>query len=137
MDVRKLEPADIQQVVDVFIEAYDREWTTEQARPYLEKFYGFEPESCLVGVYQGELVGAVLGYSYPRKDEVVLFVQELFVHPKHRHHGVGRKLVEALRARFDNPQVNIKPLVKAREGVLAFYNSLGFDQDQAFTFYDE
>jgi ribosomal protein S18 acetylase RimI-like enzyme len=138
MDIRTMESADLDPVSSVFVEAYGEGWTAPQAKSYLGKFFGFEPESCLVASIEGRIVGAILGYSYPRQSDVVLFVQELFVAPSQRSHGVGRQLVAALRGRFvHNPKVAIKPLVKAPPNVHSFYNSLGFDREQAFSFYDE
>jgi ribosomal protein S18 acetylase RimI-like enzyme len=139
MDVQTMRREDLDRVVAVFLDSYAEGWTAEQAKSYLSKFYGFEPESCLIGVEPGgRIAGAVLGYSYPRKHEVILFIQELFVHPDLRSRGWGRALVGALRGRFaENPRVNVKPLVKAPPSVHSFYNSLGFERDHAFTFYDE
>ena len=137
MDVRTMRREDLDPVARVFVAAYEEGWTAEQAKSYLEKFYGFEPDSCLVATEQGAIVGAILGYSYPRQREIILFIQELFVHPEARSRGFGRKLVGALRGRFsENPKVNVKPLVKAPPSVHSFYNSLGFDREKAFTFYD-
>jgi ribosomal protein S18 acetylase RimI-like enzyme len=139
MDVRAMQPGDLDAVTELFLQSYSDGWTAEQARTYLEKFFGFEPASCLVGIDpRGNIAGAILGYSYPRGPELILFVQELFVHPAARNQGWGRKLFSALRGRFsENPKVNIKPLVKAPPHVHRFYNSLGFDREQAFSFYDE
>src|SRR5262249_4919210 len=127
MDVRTMRPEDLGKVTQVFVAAYDEGWTESQARSYLEKFFGFEPASCLVALDEGQIVGAILGYSYPRRNEVILFIQELFVHPDARSRGCGRTLVGALRSRFADPKVNVKPLVKAPPSVHSFYGSLGFD----------
>ena len=138
MNIRTMQRADLDDATLAFIAAYGEGWTREQAKSYLTKFFGFEPESCLVAEdEQKQIVGAVLGYSYPRQSDLVLFVQELFVRPDGRSKGVGRELVTKLRAKFTHPKINIKPLVKAPESVHSFYNHLGFERDQAFTFYDE
>lgn len=136
MEIKPFRKQHLDDVVRVFVRAYEG-WTPAEARAYLEKFHSFEPESCLVALAGGQIVGAILGYSFPRRKELILFIQELFVDPDHRKAGIGRRLVEALRKSFvDNPKVNITPLVKADTTVLSFYNSLGFDSDQLITFYD-
>lgn len=139
MEIRKITPEDLDRVAELFVQAYGEDWTLAQARRYLEKFYRFEPESCLLAREpDGRVVGAVLGYSYYRRDQLVLYLQELFVHPEYRSRGYGRALLEALRGSFEqSPHVKVKPLVKAPPSVLSFYNSLGFNRDEAFTFYDE
>ena len=122
-------------VVEVFLKAYDG-WTADDAHEYLEKFQGFEPESCLVAVDGDSIVGAILGYSYRRRTDLILFIQELFVNPEYRHKGVGKQLVTSLRGSFvKNPKVNVTPLVKADNAVLNFYNSLGFESDQMTSFF--
>ena len=137
MEIKPLRKENLEAVVAVFMRAYQG-WTAEEARKYLEKFHGFEPESCLCAIENGKVCGAVLGYSYPRQQEVVLFIQELFVEPSGRQKGVGRRLVEALRNSFlHNPRVTVTPLVKAEANVLSFYNSLGFEHESMVTFYDD
>jgi ribosomal protein S18 acetylase RimI-like enzyme len=138
MEIRKIAPEELDEVARLFVSAYGEDWTAEQARRYLEKFYRFEPEACLVAFEpHGRLAGAIFGYSYYRKDQLVLFIQEIFVHPQFRHQGLGRALVQALRGTFtEKPETKITPLVNAPPSVLSFYNSLGFNREQAFTFYD-
>ncbi len=137
MDIKALRKEQLDGVVDVFMKAYDG-WTRDGVAQYLSKFHSFEPESCLVAVDDGRIVGAVLGYSYRRREDLILFIQELFVDPTQRHKGCGRLLVEALRASFvKNPKVSVTPLVKADTTVLNFYNSLGFEHEQSVSFYNE
>ncbi len=134
-----MQPGDLDGAVRLYLEAYRAKWTEAAARTYLERFYHFEPQSCLVAVEpDGRVTGAILGYSYEKETGVVLFIQELFVLPSLRKQGVGKKLVAALRDAFSgNPQVKVTPLVKADTTVLNFYNSLGFEREKAFTFFDE
>jgi ribosomal protein S18 acetylase RimI-like enzyme len=138
-NIRKIEPNELDTLAALYVRAYGDGWTVPQAKRYLEKFYGFEPASCLAARDEsGRIVGAVLAYSYYRKEQLVLFVQELFVDPDFRNRGYGRSLLSTLRGAFAvSPAVNITPIVNAPPGLLAFYNSLGFGREQAFTFYDE
>lgn len=139
MEIRRIAPEELDGVAQLFVSAYGEDWTLEQAKRYLGKFYRFEPEACLVAFEPyGRLVGAIFGYSYYRKNQLVLFIQEIFVHPEFRHRGLGRALVKAVRGTFtERLETKITPLVNASPSVLSFYNSLGFNREQAFTFYDE
>lgn len=139
MKVRKLEEMDLGPLAKLYVQAYQHhhaDETIETARPYLEKFYRFEPTSCFVVEEEGgRLAGAVLGYTYQKFGRPVLFLQELFVDPEARHKGYGRELVAALReAVGQHFSVKVVPLIKADTAVLNFYNSLGFEQEQVFSF---
>jgi len=137
METRPIKKEELEAATRVFMKAYPEGWAIERATGYLTKFWGFEPESCL-GVFDdaGEMVGGIFGYSYFKHDYLVLYIQELFVDPDCRHQGYGKALVKALRDKHQKATVKIKPLVKADTPVLNFYNSLGFETNQAITFFD-
>lgn len=128
---------DLTRVAELYLAAYDASWSVEGARAYIEKFYRFEPERALLLLDgDGRLAGAVLGYSFERESGVVLYIQELMVHPDFRNKGYGKTLVQRLRESLikSASRVSIKPLVKADTTVLNFYNSLGFERDRAVSF---
>ena len=130
---------DVGAVAQLHLDAYEVEWQVDKARAYIEKFYRFEPTACFVAEDGGRLVGATLGYSFERETGLVLFSQELTVHPDFRHKGVAKQLVSKLRESVGGRHtVKVKPIVKADTGVLNFYNSLGFEKDKAISFsFDE
>lgn len=136
MEIRPMTDGDLDAVARLYLDAYGVSWTPEGARAYLEKFYRFDPALCLVATLEGRLGGAVLGYSFEKESGVVLFIQELMVHPDHRSRGYGKSLVTQLRESLVKrpSHVKVKPLVKADTGVLNFYNSLGFEKDRVVTF---
>lgn len=140
MQVRRVKESDLARLAEIYVDAYreQHEDDAEKAKGYLAKFFAFEPDRCYVAEEAGgELVGAVFAYSYTKLGRAVLFLQELFVAPDRRHKGYGRKLVSKLRDDFGKARVKVVPLVKADTGVLNFYNSLGFEKDQVFSFFDE
>jgi L-amino acid N-acyltransferase YncA len=139
MKIRQLREGDLDALAAVYLEAYDPTWTQEGARRYLDKFRGFEPDSCyVIQEDDGSLSGAILAYSYTRKTGLVIFIQELFVNPEHRKHGYGKRLVSTLRDSFsEKHRVNVVPLIKADTTVMSFYNSLGFEKDQGVFFMDD
>jgi ribosomal protein S18 acetylase RimI-like enzyme len=135
MKIRSINEADLSQLAEVYVRAYKehQEENFEDARAYLEKFCKFDPDCCLAAEDDGgELAGAVIGYSYRKAGRQVLFLQELFIDPDKRHAGFGRELVSSLRAKFENPRVNVVPLVKGDTRVANFYNSLGFEREPVF-----
>jgi ribosomal protein S18 acetylase RimI-like enzyme len=137
MNIRLLQESDLDSIAQLYVKAYKdhhAEETVESAKPYLEKFFRFEPEGCYVADDEGTIAGAILAYSYQKFGRPVLFLQELFVDPEGRHKGVGRQLVARLREGFADAAVKVVPLIKADTAVLNFYNSLGFEQEQVFSF---
>lgn len=135
MQTRLMRESDIPAAARLYLEAYQTDWTEAAAQKYLARFFRFEPESCVVVEEENQLTGALLAYSYERQSGLVVFIQELFVSPKNRKRGQGRRLVSFLREAFQNPKISVTPLVKADTSVLNFYNSLGFEQDRAVSFY--
>jgi len=132
-----MKDGDVATVARLYLEAYGVDWSLDGAKAYIEKFYRFEPASCWVAAEDdGRLAGAILAYSFERESGVVLFIQELCVHPESRSKGYGKSLVTKLRDSLARrpSYVKIKPLVKADTGVLNFYNSLGFEKDKVVTF---
>ena len=129
---------DLDVLAQLYLRAYGVSWNERGARSYIEKFFNFEPASCLVVVDGDTPMGAIMGFSFEKESGLVLFIQELFVDPVHRDRGAGKRLVAALREAVAPNSVKIKPLVKADTSVLNFYNSLGFEEDIAVHFsFDE
>lgn len=141
MQIRKMTAEDVDAVARLYLSAYGVDWTEAGAARYIGRFFGFEPESCLVAIEGGgALAGAVLAYTFEKETGVTLYIQELFVRPDARHKGYGKQLVTRLRESLTKKasSVKVKPLVKADVGVLNFYNSLGFERGKAVSFsFDE
>ena len=132
-----MKDGDAAAVARLYLDAYGVDWSVEGARSYVEKFYRFEPASCLVVTEDdGRVTGAILAYSFEKESGLVLYIQELCVHPEFRSKGYGKSLVTRLRESLSRrpSYVKVKPLVKADTGVLNFYNSLGFEKDKVVTF---
>lgn len=135
MEIRPLAITDFDRLTKTFVRAYGGGWSEDVARRYLVKFFHFEAESCLAAIEDGKLVGAILGYSYLKQENLVMFIQELFVDPDYRHGGYGTELVKALRRSFSASQaVEVTPMVKGDTQVLNFYNSLGFELPTSISF---
>ena len=138
LDIRPMRPSDLDATALLYLKAYHAKWQNDGAKQYLKKFFDFEPGSCLVAIEGDRIIGAILGYSFQKESGHVLFIQELFVDPETRNKGLGKGLVARLRETTSAGSVEIKPLVKADTSVLNFYNSLGFEKDNAVSFsFDE
>src|SRR5262245_738148 len=125
MEIRRMQREDIPTVAKLYLAAYGVKWNEAGAERYITKFFEFDPGNCLCATEPNATVsGAVLGYSFEREFGLVLFIQELMVHPEYRKRGYGKQLVAALRESCEKSpsRVSIKPLVKADTGVLNFYN---------------
>jgi ribosomal protein S18 acetylase RimI-like enzyme len=135
MEIRRMKDDDVGAVAQLHLDAYAVAWNLDKARAYIEKFYRFEPTACFVALEGDRIMGATLGYSFERETGLILFIQELTVHPDFRHQGVAKKIVSTLRESVGGRHtVKVKPIVKADTGVLNFYNSLGFEKDKAVSF---
>lgn len=134
MEIRSMQTEDLEAVARLYLQSYRVKWQPEAAQNYLQKFFDFEPSSCLVAIDRGRIVGAILGYSFQKESRPVLFIQELFVDPESRNRGCGKSLIMRLREVSVPSAVEVKPLVKADTSVLNFYNSLGFEKDTAISF---
>jgi len=138
MNIRKVEKNDLQLLANLLVESYEEGWSIQRALEYLEKFYDFEPDGCLLAEDGEKILGAVFAYSYYKKDIFIVFLQELFVAPNARHKGIAREIISKLRNSFEeNPRIKVTPQVNAPNSVFNFYNSLGFDKEKIFSFYDE
>lgn len=131
-----MQAGDVEAVAQLYLAAYHASWSLEGARAYIEKFYRFDPASCLVCSVDGRVAGAIVAYAYEREFGVVLYIQELMVHPDFQSRGIGKQLVKKLRESLSKSpsRVKVTPLVKADTTVLNFYNSLGFDRDKVVSF---
>jgi hypothetical protein len=64
MDIRPMTGDDFAAVARLYLSAYKSSWSEHGVRKYLEKFFGFEPESCFVELEpDGSVSRAVHGYS--------------------------------------------------------------------------
>jgi ribosomal protein S18 acetylase RimI-like enzyme len=134
MEIRNMRAQDLDGLSRLYLQAYRVRWDVSRAKQYLQKFFDFEPSSCLVATEGDRVIGAIFGYSFEKESGPVLFIQELFVDPESRNRGLGKSLVGGLRETLTPRSVEIKPLVKADTSVLNFYNSLGFEKDTAVSF---
>ena len=121
---------------EVFAEApYRESWSVPRALDYLERFWRFDPDHCLLALDGEEVIGALFGYCYPWRDRVNYYVQELFVHADRRRSAHGRGLVRHLLDSLGEADVSISLIANETTPAAAFYEELGLRQHRYFKFY--
>ncbi len=104
---------------------YHESWTVQQAKRYLATFFEFDTACSLVAsTSEGQLVGALFGFSYPWHTESILFLQELYLHKKMRGLGIARDLIQQAVSQMGG---DVKIVLAARQGSAAsgFYDRIG------------
>jgi ribosomal protein S18 acetylase RimI-like enzyme len=90
------------------------------------------PDLFLVGIIDGEVVGSVMaGYEGHRG-----WINYLAVDPAHQRRGLGRALMaeaERLLRREGAPKINLQ-VRSANQGVIDFYQRLGYQVDDVVSF---
>ena len=93
--------------------------------------YGtFLPQANLVYVVDGQIVGCVMTVDSPPWDDVsdLLFIIDVFIHPKVRGTGVGRALMQAALSNLPEHRPVGLRVESDNEPAYALYRSLGFKE---------
>ena len=130
MQIRPFDPKDTEDTVALW-ELCGLTVPWNDPRKDIERKRLVGPELFLVGVVEGVVVASVMGgYDGHRG-----WMNYLAVHPEHRRHGYGQQLVMALEAKLLEqgcPKINLQ-IRQGNVSVQAFYESLGFRDDKAFS----
>ena len=86
---------------------------------------GFEALG-LAAVEDGEIIGGLLGFVDPYADYDMFFVSEIFVAPKWKRKGVGRKLLSALEEQLKVKDIHTVELISINDN-LEFYKNIRKD----------
>ena len=90
----------------------------------IEKFLNRNPETCLVALSDGRIVGAIMVGTDGRRG----YIYHTAVHPDYRRRGIAKALVEAALAAVERLGVNKVALVvfgRNKDGN-AFWEKMGF-----------
>lgn len=121
---------------EVFAEPpYRESWSAAQALDYLERFWRFDPEHCLLALDGEEVAGAMFGYCYPWRNRVNYYIQELFVRADRRRSGRGRGLIRHLLDSLGGTRASISLIANRTTPAARFYEALGLRQHQRYKFY--
>lgn len=131
MQIRSFQPADEDAVVALWQECgLTRPWN--DPRKDIARKLALQPELFLVGAIDGNIVATTMvGYDGHRG-----WVYYLAVARAHRQQALGRALMnkaESLLLELGCPKLNLQIRTSNAE-VIAFYRSLGYQQDDAVSF---
>lgn len=131
MQIRSFQPADEDAVVALWQECgLTRPWN--DPRKDIARKLALQPELFLVGAIDGNIVATTMvGYDGHRG-----WVYYLAVAGAHRQQALGRALMnkaESLLLELGCPKLNLQIRTSNAE-VIAFYRSLGYQQDDAVSF---
>ena len=122
--------------VEVFAEPpYRESWSASRALAYLDRFYRFDPDHCLLALDGEDVIGALFGYCYPWRDRVNYYIQEFFVRAGRRRSGHGRRLIRHLLDTLEDTEASISLIANEATPAAAFYEELGLRQHRYFKFY--
>jgi len=138
-EIRLFEEEDERQVFQVVEDAFN-EWpnrtpsTFEKWKSWVTLRDDFDPSLVFVATYDGKVVGAAVGLSYPDEG----WVHQLAVQRDHRRKGLAKAL---LKTAFDQmrmlgfPEVGLS--TDSRTGALDLYLDLGMEVRQSYTHYSK
>ena len=130
--IKSFENVDLMQLIDVFINTYNRppwynKWTSETAEQYLceiidnKKFAGFV-------IWEGrKMVGAALCHFQTWWNSNELYVDEFFIAPQFQWKGYGRTLIESVSTyAVENGLARVVLITDKRKPAYEFYQKNGF-----------
>lgn len=92
-------------------------WVQEKAVRRVQSILcGFEALG-LAAVEDGEIIGGLLGFVDPYADYDLFFVSEIFVAPKWKRKGVGRKLLNALEEQLKVKDIHTIELISINDNL--------------------
>ena len=131
----KDQPQVFQVVEDAFNDWPNRTPSTfEKWQSWVTLRDDFDPKLVFVAIYEGNVVGAAVGLSYPDEG----WVHQLAVQRDHRRKGLAKAL---LKTTFDQmrtlgfPEVGLS--TDSRTGALDLYLGLGMEVRQSYTHYSK
>ena len=133
MNIQKTTTNDIPSLAHAMSLAYseapwNEKWTDERAQRRVRAILGNYEGLGLVAVENETIVGGLLGYVDPYAEEDFFFVSEIFVIPKMKKHGVGKKLLVELEKVLSEKGIHVIQLISIEDNE-TFYNKCGLERD--------
>ncbi len=131
--IRKATVEDIPSLAQAMALAYsespwNEKWVGERAERRVRAILGNYEGLGLVAVENETIVGGLLGYVDPYAEEDFFFVSEIFVIPKMKKHGEGKKLMTELEKVLAEKGIHVIQLISIEDNE-TFYNKCGLERD--------
>ena len=108
-------------------EIWEHQWVLDRVR-WISSVPNFIGK---VAVENGEVVGALLGYTLPFKGKLNFDIVELFVLPSSQGNGVGKSLIKELEKTLPLDNGNVIHLITAKESDSeTFYKKCGYERNE-------
>lgn len=129
MKVRSFQLADYVRISSL-LETVLSESCCEDTLSAFGRQLSWDSELVLVAEMEEEIVGVMIGTIDRNKG----YCYRVAVHPDHQRRGIGKKLIQAMRQRFEQRQVQrmVVPVDAYNETMLPVYEKAGFRSDDFF-----
>ncbi|MFF2480183.1 GNAT family N-acetyltransferase [Paenibacillus sp. NPDC058071] len=129
MNVRSFQLSDYRPLTTLLEEVLTEE-CYEQTMEAFARQLSWDSELVLVAVDQSEVVGMIIGTIDNNKG----YYYRIAVHPDHQRKGIGKLLIQSLRQRFEqrNVQKILITVDEHNEPVLSLYESMGYAANDFF-----
>lgn len=105
----------------------------DDSREGIDRFLRANPTTSFVAVYDGCIVGVMLGGHDGRRG----FIYHACVHKDYRHRSIGRQLFEHVKRSMQTEKINRLALVAFKDNSLAeaFWKEMGWEERQDLNYY--
>ena len=103
MELRSLSKEDIE-ILDQIVKLFKKQ---NLSYHYIEVFLSQKNNYILAALDGGNPIGFLLAYELPRfdREEAMLFIYEIEVHPDYRNRGIGTALIKKIKSRFKSGKI--------------------------------
>ncbi len=137
--IRNCNLNDINECAKLYAEVYQEPpyneiWDIKTASKYLKRFIEFDKNNCYIALQDNNIVGLLLGYTYPWRERINYYIQEIFVQKDSRSKGIGKSLISYAISQLGK-NISISLIANQNTDAAAFYEKLGLSKHKYYKFY--